>query len=180
MATQGISTHWLRHTTLTWVERNAGYAIARAFAGHIDGGDTGSTATYVRASLHEVATALSVLTDEHTPWRATTQTDRWGPARFFWPGPTFDSLVSADHVRRLNPAAESLGPFQSKFAKTGAPDLRPAKQGRTPRGCVVRTFGGFRGGPRAGDRWGIARSDRHMKPARTGGGDSPAGHHCTG
>ncbi|MER7282421.1 site-specific integrase [Dactylosporangium sp. NPDC000244] len=28
-ATQQISTHWLRHTTLTWVERNFGYAIAR-------------------------------------------------------------------------------------------------------------------------------------------------------
>jgi hypothetical protein len=26
VATQQISTHWLRHTTLTWVERNFGYA----------------------------------------------------------------------------------------------------------------------------------------------------------
>jgi len=32
VATQQISTHWLRHTTLTWVERNFGYAIARAYA----------------------------------------------------------------------------------------------------------------------------------------------------
>lgn len=36
VATQQISTHWLRHTTLTWVERNYGYAIARAYAGHTD------------------------------------------------------------------------------------------------------------------------------------------------
>ena len=48
--TQQISTHWIRHTTLTWVERNFGYAIARAYAGHTDtGGDAGATATYVRA-----------------------------------------------------------------------------------------------------------------------------------
>ena len=25
--------HWIRHTTLTWVERNFGYAVARAYAG---------------------------------------------------------------------------------------------------------------------------------------------------
>lgn len=30
---QQVSAHWLRHTTLTWVERNFGYAVARAFAG---------------------------------------------------------------------------------------------------------------------------------------------------
>jgi integrase/recombinase XerC len=41
--TQQISTHWIRHTTLTWVERNFGFAIAHAYAGHTDGtGDTGS------------------------------------------------------------------------------------------------------------------------------------------
>jgi integrase/recombinase XerC len=67
--TQGISAHWLRHTTLTWVERNFGYAVAHAYAGHTDGsGDSGSvTSTYVRASLGEVATALSVLTGEPHP-----------------------------------------------------------------------------------------------------------------
>jgi integrase len=67
--TQGISTHWIRHTTLTWVERNFGYAVAHACAGHTDGkGDTGSaTTTYVRATLTEVATALSALTGEPHP-----------------------------------------------------------------------------------------------------------------
>ncbi|SCL69654.1 tyrosine-type recombinase/integrase [Micromonospora peucetia] len=65
---QQISTHWLRHTTLTWVERNFGYAVARAYAGHSEGGgDAGTTATYVRASLQEVAAALAALTNEPHP-----------------------------------------------------------------------------------------------------------------
>jgi integrase/recombinase XerC len=67
VATQQISTHWLRHTTLTWVERNFGYAIARAYAGHTDNGNAGTTATYVRASLPEIATALATLTGEPHP-----------------------------------------------------------------------------------------------------------------
>jgi site-specific recombinase XerD len=67
VATQQISTHWLRHTTLTWVERNFGYAIARAYAGHTDSGNAGTTATYVRASLPEIATALAALTAEPHP-----------------------------------------------------------------------------------------------------------------
>jgi integrase/recombinase XerC len=67
--TQQISTHWIRHTTLTWVERNFGFAIAHAYAGHTDDkGDTGSaTTTYVRATVNEVATALAALTGEHHP-----------------------------------------------------------------------------------------------------------------
>ncbi len=64
--TQQISTHWLRHTTLTWVERSFGYAVARAYAGHA-GGDAGTTLTYVRAEIHEVAAALSALTGEPHP-----------------------------------------------------------------------------------------------------------------
>ncbi|WP_223838757.1 tyrosine-type recombinase/integrase [Saccharopolyspora pogona] len=68
VATQQISTHWLRHTTLTWVERNYGYAVARAYAGHTDnGGDGGTTTTYIRASIHEIATALAALTGEPHP-----------------------------------------------------------------------------------------------------------------
>ncbi|WP_239118609.1 hypothetical protein [Paractinoplanes ferrugineus] len=34
VAVQQVSAHWLRYTTLTWVERHFGYAVARAFAGH--------------------------------------------------------------------------------------------------------------------------------------------------
>src|SRR6202050_854774 len=70
--TQQISTHWLRHTTLTWVERNFGYAVARAYAGHTDsGGEGGATSTYVRASLSEVADALAALTGEPHPLAAS-------------------------------------------------------------------------------------------------------------
>ena len=72
VATQQISMHWIRHTTLTWVERNFGYAVARAYAGHTDGGsDTGATSTYVRASLSEVAAALAALTGEPHPLATT-------------------------------------------------------------------------------------------------------------
>jgi integrase len=66
---QNVSTHWIRHTTLTWVERNFGFATAHAYAGHTDGrGESVSvTSTYVRATLAEVATALSALTGEPHP-----------------------------------------------------------------------------------------------------------------
>ena len=65
------------HTTLTWVERHFGYAVAKAYAGHTDssgGGDAGATATYVRATTHEVAAALAALTGESHP--LATQ-ERW-------------------------------------------------------------------------------------------------------
>src|SRR6266702_6299633 len=67
VATQQISTHWLRHTTLTWVERNFGYAVARAYAGHDGKNDAGTTTTYVRADVYEVACALAALTGEPHP-----------------------------------------------------------------------------------------------------------------
>ncbi|MEV4237053.1 tyrosine-type recombinase/integrase [Nocardia sp. NPDC049737] len=68
VATQQITTHWLRHTTLTWVERNFGYAIARAYAAHATpSGHDGTTLTYVRASIEEVASALAALTGEPHP-----------------------------------------------------------------------------------------------------------------
>ncbi|MEU0886155.1 hypothetical protein ABZ345_46920 [Lentzea sp. NPDC005914] len=70
-AKQGVSTHWLRYTTLTWVERNFGYAVARAYAGHNDTNtEAGSTTTYVRATLEEIATALAALTGEQHPLAA--------------------------------------------------------------------------------------------------------------
>jgi integrase/recombinase XerC len=62
----------IRHTTLTWVEQNFGYAVARAYAGHTDSGsETGATATYVRANLAEVAAALVALTGEPHPLATT-------------------------------------------------------------------------------------------------------------
>jgi integrase/recombinase XerC len=67
VAAQQVSTHWLRHTTLTWVERHFGYAVARAYAGHTGKNDAGSTTTYIQADLHEVTSALSALTQEPHP-----------------------------------------------------------------------------------------------------------------
>ena len=62
-----VSTHWLRHTTLTWVERTFRYAVARAYAGHSGRNDIGTTMTYVRAEIQEIATALAKLTGESHP-----------------------------------------------------------------------------------------------------------------
>ena len=67
VAAQQISTHWLRHTTLTWVERNFGYGVARAYAGHTDSCGDASTTTYIRASVQEVARALAALVGEPHP-----------------------------------------------------------------------------------------------------------------
>ncbi|UGT60352.1 hypothetical protein [Nocardia asteroides] len=66
VSAHGITMHWLRHTTLTWVERTFGYAVASAYAGHATK-SRGTTATYVKADLHEVAAALAVLTGEPHP-----------------------------------------------------------------------------------------------------------------
>ncbi|MEV6848866.1 site-specific integrase [Actinoplanes sp. NPDC051411] len=83
IAKQNVSTHWLRYTTLTWVERNFGQAIARGYAGHSDGGPQGVTAIYVRPTLYEIATALSSLTGEHHPLAPTEtgSTQTQSPAR---------------------------------------------------------------------------------------------------
>ncbi|WP_121401046.1 hypothetical protein [Micromonospora sp. M71_S20] len=66
VAAQGISVHWLRHTTLTWVERHFGYAVARAYAGHTDPRGPATT-TYIKADLHAVAAALAALTGQPHP-----------------------------------------------------------------------------------------------------------------
>ena len=84
VASQQISTHWLRHTTLTWVERHFGYAITRAYAGHTGKNDAGVTTTYIRADLHEVARALAVLTGEPHPLAVPVDTGH-GPTP---PAPT--------------------------------------------------------------------------------------------
>ncbi|GAA2522899.1 site-specific integrase [Pilimelia columellifera] len=76
VAAQQISTHWLRHTTLTWVERHFGYGVARAYAGHDDHTTHGSTTTYIRADLYEITTALAALTGEHHPLLAPAATTR--------------------------------------------------------------------------------------------------------
>ncbi len=75
VAAQGISTHWLRHTTLTWVERHFGYGVARAYAGHTD--TTGAaTTTYIKADLQAVATALAAMTGQPHPLAGLPHTSR--------------------------------------------------------------------------------------------------------
>ncbi|MFG1918188.1 tyrosine-type recombinase/integrase [Micromonospora sp. NPDC048898] len=80
VAVHGVSTHWLRHTTLTWVERHFGYGIARAYAGHTDSPGS-STTTYIKADLHDVANALSAMTGQPHPLaRLADHADRWSQA----------------------------------------------------------------------------------------------------
>jgi hypothetical protein len=63
----------LRHTTVTWVERGFGEAVARAYAGHAEkaGSEAGTTSIYTKATLGEVAAALSALTGERHPLAET-------------------------------------------------------------------------------------------------------------
>ena len=66
VAAQGISTQWLRHTTLTWVERHFGYGVARSYAGHTDSSGAATT-TYIKGQLQEVAAALAAMTRPTPP-----------------------------------------------------------------------------------------------------------------
>ncbi len=92
VAVQQISTHWLRHTTLTWVERNFSFAVARAYAGHNGKNDAGTTSTYVRADVYEVAQALAALTGEPHPLASVPVSGQRPPERHSHspldPGPT--------------------------------------------------------------------------------------------
>ena len=67
--------YWIRHI-LTWVERNFGFAVAEAYAGHEDNRrgarSMGAMATYVRAGLPEVATALPPSPENPTRWPSRT------------------------------------------------------------------------------------------------------------
>ncbi len=65
---QQVSTHWLRHTTLTWVDRNFGFSMAHAYAGHSeDSGKVPTTATYVKPTLQELCEVVTRLTGEAHP-----------------------------------------------------------------------------------------------------------------
>ena len=90
---QGITTHWLRHTTLTWVERIYGYGVARAYAGHATASTNrfGVTATYVKADIRDVAVALAALTGEPHPLAIALTPTRLGSA-----GPERDSHTYSD------------------------------------------------------------------------------------
>ncbi|WP_170224515.1 Helicase associated domain protein [Actinokineospora cianjurensis] len=70
VAKLGITNHWIRHTTLTWVERNFGLSVARAYAGHSTRAlyREGITANYTKADIWEIAAALEALTGEDHPF----------------------------------------------------------------------------------------------------------------
>ncbi|ONI88013.1 hypothetical protein ALI22I_19905 [Saccharothrix sp. ALI-22-I] len=68
---RNISTHWLRHTTLTWVERHYGPAIARGYAGHTHPRSDDTTAVYTKPTLADLATALAAYTGEPHPLATT-------------------------------------------------------------------------------------------------------------
>ncbi|MEV6276698.1 site-specific integrase [Nocardia sp. NPDC051832] len=70
VATHRISSHWLRHTTLRWVERNFGHSVAKTYAGHAHEHSRGATTIYTRAGIEEVAAALAALTCEPHPLAA--------------------------------------------------------------------------------------------------------------
>ncbi|MBF6496542.1 site-specific integrase [Nocardia cyriacigeorgica] len=74
IAMMGISIHWMRHTTLTWVERNYSEAVARAYAGHTRRPGRNATAVYTSAGLQEIADALSALTGEPHPIATSADT----------------------------------------------------------------------------------------------------------
>jgi site-specific recombinase XerD len=60
----GVSAHWLRHTTLTDIERVAGVRVAAAYAGHADG-SLGVTGVYTKASPEELRAAHVRLFFDH-------------------------------------------------------------------------------------------------------------------
>ncbi|MEU1520966.1 hypothetical protein ABZ413_02040 [Nocardia rhamnosiphila] len=63
---EGATVHWLRRTTLTYVERHYGEAIARRYAAHKNPG-LSATPIYTTASLTECAEALSAVTGQPHP-----------------------------------------------------------------------------------------------------------------
>lgn len=64
-----VTAHVLRHCAIAAVEREAGYAVAVAFAGH-RADRSGITGTYAKASVEEVAAAVSRLSGEDHPLAA--------------------------------------------------------------------------------------------------------------
>ncbi len=62
----GVTAHWIRHTTLRFVERKYGTAVAKAYGGHKDY-HRDANDIYTRATIEEVAEALSFITGEPHP-----------------------------------------------------------------------------------------------------------------
>ena len=158
---QQISMHWIRHTTLTWVERNFGYAVARAYAGHTDSGsDTGATATYVRAS-HPRGGRRPGRADRGTP-----------PARHAGRVVTGMAALTAGMNR---PGAIGPGPAWSG----PGPDHRTSRDGTGPRrssGRPDRPVLAAAGPGRPGRGRGVVRLGRHRAEDRVRAGLPAAGY----
>jgi integrase len=60
----GVSSHWIRHTTITWVDRASNPTIAQAFAGHTP---ASITASYSKPGAQELANVLALLTGTEPP-----------------------------------------------------------------------------------------------------------------
>ena len=97
VAAQQVTMHWLRHATLTWVERHFGYAVARAYAGYNGHSGPGATATYVRADLGEVAAALAAVTGEAHPMAMQMQAQARRPD----PADVRSGILACPDIRRI-------------------------------------------------------------------------------
>jgi len=67
VATQQITTYWIRHTTLTWVEGTSALRLPRPTPATRNTVVGKAMVTYIRAGLPEVATALTASTGEPHP-----------------------------------------------------------------------------------------------------------------
>lgn len=66
---EGISSHWIRHSTLTWVDRVASPTVASKYAGH---GPNNVTGVYTKVRLDEISKAHEALFGQFHPsqdWR---------------------------------------------------------------------------------------------------------------
>jgi integrase/recombinase XerC len=143
VATQQVSSHWIRHTTLTWVERNFGFAVAQAYAGHEDHGRGGrAMATYIRAGLSEVATALAALTGEPHPLAIPRSIPLHDVSEDDDAQPGGDGHVTSLATRHRRPAPTAASCY---LASTGLGPLAKYDLGR----------GTITGGPLAVARWWI-------------------------
>lgn len=101
-----VSAHWLRHTTLTWVERHFGQAVAHRYAGHSDSHRQATIGVYTKATLREVAQALAALTGEPHPLADGDPWPRW------WP-PDSDHGGEAQRVLNQPQWRESHSPYNA-------------------------------------------------------------------
>jgi RNA repair, ligase-Pnkp-associating, region of Hen1 len=138
--------------TLTWVERNFGYAVARAYAGHSDSGsDAGTTTTYVRQSG---SGPLSVSLTRPDPSGST------GPTRLRRGCSHPQPASRGRGCRQLHPAATTakamkvshLHPNKKRLVAHHRPSDAPATRAARIGQRAVRRRGEAPAGPCAADQ----------------------------